>query len=115
MIYFVGDYSTDRQQDLNALGITNFSFDSESYFDVYNKLNYLIRNHSVETIYLCVDDHTLSHYRQYWTNGQHSIYFSDYQDYKRWTPFLSCIGTHALSLSGLLPTPFSDFLQVTGS
>ncbi len=73
-----------QQQDLNALGITNFSFNSESYFDVYNKLNHLIRNHSVDTIYLCVDDHTLSLYRQYWTNAQRSIYFSDYQHYKRY-------------------------------
>lgn len=73
-----------QQQDLTALGITNFSFDSESYFDVYNKLNYLIRKHRVDTIYLCVDDHTLSRYRQYWTNAQRSIYFSDYQHYKRY-------------------------------
>jgi len=73
-----------QQQDLNAMGITNFSFDSESYFDVYNKLHYLIGNHSVDTIYLCVDDHTLSRYRQYWTNAHRSIYFSDYQYYKQY-------------------------------
>ncbi len=75
-----------QQQDLNALNINNFAYDSESYFDIYNKLNYLIRKQKIDTIFLCVDDHCLSPYRQYWTNYQRSIYFSDYQHYKRYYP-----------------------------
>lgn len=86
--YMMGDSHAGviQQQDLNALNITNFAYDSESYFDVFNKLNYLIRRHKADTIYLCVDDHCLSPYRQYWTNYQRSIHFSDYQDYKRYYP-----------------------------
>ena len=57
-----------RQQDLDRLNITNFAYNSESYFDVYNKLHYLTDNFQVDTLYLCVDDHTISMYRQSWSN-----------------------------------------------
>ncbi len=70
-----------RQQDLDRLKTTNFAYNSESYFDVYNKLHYLIDNFQVDTLYLCVDDHTLSMYRQSWTNRPRSIYFSDFRTY----------------------------------
>jgi len=70
-----------RQQDLDRLNITNFAYNSESYFDVYNKLHYLTDNFQVDTLYLCVDDHTLSMYRQSWTNRHRSIFFSDFKHY----------------------------------
>ena len=69
------------QQDLSSVNICNFAFDSESYFDVYNKLHYLTENHAVDTLYLCVDNHTLSMYRQSWTNRSRSILFSDFKHY----------------------------------
>jgi hypothetical protein len=70
-----------RQQDLDRLNTTNFAFNSESYFDVYNKLHYLSDRFRVDTLYLCVDNHTLSMYRQSWTNRARSIYFSDFKHY----------------------------------
>ncbi len=30
-----------RQQDLDKINTTNFAYNSDSYFDVYNKLHYL--------------------------------------------------------------------------
>lgn len=35
----------------------------------------------MDTLYLCVDNHTLSMYRQSWTNRARSIYFSDFKHY----------------------------------
>lgn len=75
-----------RQSDLDSLRITNFAFDTESYFDVYNKLHYLIQNHKVDTVYLCVDNHTLSKYRQSWTNRSRSIYYADYENFNSYYP-----------------------------
>lgn len=73
-----------RQKDLDRMEITNFAFDSESYFDVYNKLHYLMTNFQVDTLYLCVDNHTLSMYRQSWTNRARSIYFSNFKTYSEY-------------------------------
>jgi len=73
-----------RQSDLEKPGIANFSFDGDSYFDILAKLDYLIPGYRPDTIYLCVDDHTLSKYREYWMNRDRSIYyapFSLYRDY----------------------------------
>jgi len=70
-----------RQRDLDRLNITNFAYNSESYFDVYNKLHYLKDKYQLDTLYLCVDDHTLSMYRQSWTNRHRSIFFSDFKHY----------------------------------
>jgi hypothetical protein len=81
--YLLGDSHAEviRQQDLDFIHTTNFAFSSDSYFDVYNKLHYLVKNHKVDTVYLCVDDHTLSMYRQSWTNRYRSIYYGDYKHY----------------------------------
>ncbi len=81
--YLMGDSHAGviRQQDLDRLNITNFAYNSESYFDVYNKLHYLTDNYQLDTLYLCVDDHTLSMYRQSWTNRPRSIFFSDFKHY----------------------------------
>ena len=65
-----------RQCDLDAAGICNFSYDSDSYYDMLVKVNYLINNFQVDTIFLTVDDHTLSKYREKWTNRRRSIYYS---------------------------------------
>jgi len=70
-----------RQTDLDRLNMTNLAYNSESYFDVYIKLHFLINKFQVDTLYLCVDNHTLSMYRQSWTNRPRSIYFSDYKHY----------------------------------
>jgi len=73
-----------RQQDLDRLNMTNFAYNSESFFDVYNKLHYLTDKFRVDTLYLCVDDHTLSMYRQSWTNRARSIFFSDFKHYAQY-------------------------------
>lgn len=73
-----------RQVDLENLSIFNFAYDTDSYFDTALKLKYLIRNNLADTIYLCTDNHTLSHYRESWTNRSRSLYYADYNEYKQY-------------------------------
>lgn len=68
-----------RQLDLANVQICNFSYDSDSYFDMLVKVDYLIKNYKVDTLYLTVDDHTLSQYRERWTNRERSIYYSSFE------------------------------------
>lgn len=70
-----------RQSDLDASGICNFSYDSDSYFDILVKVNYLIENYQIDTLYLTVDDHSLSQYRERWTNRRRSIYYAGYKHF----------------------------------
>lgn len=71
-----------RQSDLTSTGICNFSYDSDSYFDMLVKVDYLVKNYQIDTLYLTVDDHTLSQYREWWTNRRRSIYYANYPQYK---------------------------------
>ncbi|WP_299274050.1 hypothetical protein [uncultured Psychroserpens sp.] len=62
-------------------GVYNFSAESDSYMDMKRKLNYLIKYTKVDTIYLTVDDHTLSPYREGSNNLDRSIYYATQEDY----------------------------------
>ena len=57
--------------------VYNFSSNSDSYFDMKRKINYLIENHyKVKTIYITVDGHTLSPYRDANNNTDKSIIYT---------------------------------------
>ncbi|WP_167609822.1 hypothetical protein [Maribellus sediminis] len=75
-----------RQTDLDRLKIFNLAYDTDSYFDSALKLKYLLRNHLADTVYICVDNHTLSQYREDWTNRSRSLYYSTYKDYNKYYP-----------------------------
>lgn len=62
-----------EKKDLSELGIYNFSFDGDSYKDMILKLNFLINNANPETIFITVDDHSLSPYREQMSNRSRSI------------------------------------------
>ncbi len=57
-------------------GVHNFSAGSDSYFDMYRKVIYLIRNTHVDTIYISADDHTLGQYRESNNNSDRSVIYS---------------------------------------
>lgn len=71
------------QKDLDALSICNMSFNSDSYVDMYIKLNYLISNGiAIKKIYLTADEHTLSPYRETGNNNSRSVFLTDFTTYK---------------------------------
>ena len=65
-----GWYLGDRTE---TIGIANFSYYSDSYFDTERKLKYLIGRGKVDTVYISADDHSLSPYREFSNNGYKSI------------------------------------------
>lgn len=84
--FFLGDSHAKaiRQKDLGKLDIFNLAYDSDSYFDCALKLEYLVRNKMIDTAYICVDNHTLSKYREWWTNGSRSIHYANYNNYRKY-------------------------------
>jgi len=71
--WYLGD-ETER------IGVTNFSYYSDSYIDTERKLNYLIARGDIDTIYISADDHTLSPYREISNNGYKSVKYEYTQD-----------------------------------
>lgn len=71
------------KKDLSKIGIYNFSFNSDSYTDMILKLNFLINNAKSKTIFITVDDHTLSPYRKQMNNRPRSIRFCNKSLYKQ--------------------------------
>lgn len=55
------------------MGVSNFSYHSESYRDLERKLTYLIDNEDIDTVFISVDDHTLSPYREKSNNDYKSV------------------------------------------
>ncbi|MDD2491219.1 MAG: hypothetical protein PHV12_03385 [Bacteroidales bacterium] len=55
------------------IGVTNFSYYSDSYIDTERKLNYLIGRGEIDTVYISADDHTLSPYRDFSNNEYKSV------------------------------------------
>ena len=69
---------------LENLGIFNFSYGSDTYVDMYFKLDYLYRKELIpDTILITADDHTLSKYRSEFNNKDRSIRYSSFKSYKK--------------------------------
>ena len=70
--------SLDRYSE--KYGVYNFSTSSDSYLDMERKVSYLVKNkYKIDKIYLTVDGHTLSPYRDQYNNSDKSIiYTSDF-------------------------------------
>jgi hypothetical protein len=62
-------------------GVYNFSAGSDSYLDIGRKVSFLIANTDVDTVYMTVDDHTLSEYREGLNNLDRSSYYASREDY----------------------------------
>jgi hypothetical protein len=79
--------NSEGKKILNSHGITNLSYGSESYFDIYFKLKYLIENDiPVDTIFLSVDAHMLGKLREKSYNKSRSIKYIDYATYNEFYP-----------------------------
>ncbi len=63
-------------------GVYNFSGNSDSYFDIERKINYLIRNgYKPENIYISADAHTLSPYRERINNMDKTVIYTSDVDF----------------------------------
>jgi hypothetical protein len=75
--YLLSDSHGYKLYDLTEkIGVANFSFHSESYLDIYRKLTYLTSRNKADTLYISVDDHTLSPYREQSNNDYKSIKYN---------------------------------------
>ena len=80
--YLLADsHGTPIGTQLEKYGIYNFSAASDSYFDMLIKIKYLIKHTNLERIFITVDDHTLSPYRENTNNLERSSYFIISEDY----------------------------------
>lgn len=73
---------------IEGYGVYNFSSGSESYYDMKRKLNFLIKNTLVDTVYINVDDHSLNNYRDRLNNLDRSVYYSTLSDYDNMVSYL---------------------------
>ena len=78
----IGDFSEEYN-------VHNFSGQSDSYLDMERKLNYLLRNTDVSTIYISVDDHTLSPTRENQNNLDRSVYFTNPSDFSNYFDYFN--------------------------
>jgi hypothetical protein len=61
-------------------GVHNFSYGSDSYQDMYRKTLYLIRNSQPEAIFISVDEHSLTSYRERKNNLDRSVIYCEPED-----------------------------------
>jgi hypothetical protein len=67
---------------LKENNIKNLSYGSDSYFDIYFKLNYIINQGiAIDTIYLSADPHMLGKKRIINNNRNRSIAYTDFETY----------------------------------
>jgi len=67
----------------------NFSAGSESYFDIKRKITYLIdNNYIIKKVYLSIDNHTLSKYRENSNNSDRSVFYETKKDFDNYFSYL---------------------------
>jgi len=86
--YLLADSRGIVLQDLTEkYGVYNFSVESDSYFDMYRKIDFLSSRNRIDTIYISVDDHTLSPYRETNNNLDRSVVFTTAEDHDNYYEF----------------------------
>lgn len=79
---FADSYAMPLKNYGEDYGVYNFSTPSDSYFDIKRKITYLIRNdYQIDSVYLAVDNHTLSLNRTQMNNMDRSVYYSTRKDF----------------------------------
>lgn len=83
---FADSHGLPLQKFSGNYGVYNFSYASDSYFDMERKINFLLKNgYNVDTVFITVDDHTLSPYRETSNNMERSIPYTSASDFS--TPY----------------------------
>jgi len=73
---FADSHGAPLKKSTEAFGIFNYSIGSDSYFDMHRKIQYLSnQSYQIDTVYISIDDHTLSTYRDNANNKDRSVYF----------------------------------------
>jgi len=86
-IFLLGDSHARaiHQKYLDDYGIYNFSYGSDSYIDMFSKLNYLYNQGiHIDSVFITADDHTLSLYRETLNNKPRSVIYADKNTYRRY-------------------------------
>lgn len=78
---FADSHGTPLNKLTEEFGIYNFSAASDSYFDILRKVKFLIKNTQVKRMYVAVDDHSLSPYRENTNNLERSTIYIIKEDY----------------------------------
>jgi len=69
--------------------VYNFSAGSDSYFDIKRKIRYLLKkDYDVKVVYITVDDHMLSPYRESTNNLDRSVFLTSIIDYDTYISYL---------------------------
>lgn len=84
---FADSHGVPLKNNTEKFGVFNFSAGSESYYDMKRKLGYLLKHTKIDTVYISVDDHTLSPYRENTNNLDLSHYFTAKADYNNFYDF----------------------------
>lgn len=87
-IYLLSDSHGDAIGSFGNENIYNFSKGGDSYLDMKNKLNFLIKKTNVRTIIITADDHTLSPYRETSNNSDRSAFFKSREDFTNYVDFI---------------------------
>lgn len=89
--YLLADsHGVPLRANLNQYGIYNFSSDGDSYADLYAKAQYLMSHSSIDTLYISVDNHMLSSYRERLDNATRSIIYKTPKDFdNRYSYFIA--------------------------
>jgi len=69
-------------------GVHNFSNNGDSYFDMETKLDYLIKNSPIDTLYISIDTHALTSYRKQFNNLDRSVIYTDITHYNNSVSYL---------------------------
>ncbi|MBN2789747.1 MAG: hypothetical protein JXR69_06130 [Candidatus Delongbacteria bacterium] len=81
IILLADSHGLPLKDNLKMQGVLNYSSASDSYFDMYRKLLYSIKNSSIEKVIITTDNHTLSKYRENFNNSDRSVKYIQFNDY----------------------------------
>ncbi len=115
---FADSHGLPIRKSSEKFNVYNFSTGGDSYFDMKRKITHLIhKGYEIDTIFISVDDHTLSPYRVLKNNLDRSISYTTLNDYNNYYTLLKkkYIGYYLPIFEPKVGSLFSKFLTSNSS
>ena len=90
--YLLSDsYGNALGKGTSEFGLFNFSAPGESYYDMLQKLKYLVNYANPKRVFISIDDHNLSEHREVFNNHEKSIFLRSFDNFSNFGRYLKVV------------------------
>ena len=110
--YLLSDsYGNALGKGTSEFGLFNFSAPGESYYDMLQKLKYLVNYANPKRVFISIDDHNLSEHREVFNNHEKSIFLRSFDNFSNFGRYLKVVWIDNFYFNQEMKTVFQNIIS----